>query len=116
MKNTKISGGGNTSTKVGIPNNKKYTSRFKFTLIMESIAKNNMVEVARKYGVNHSLLSKWKNALLTEGHRIFETSPDKEKASLKGEISKLEQMIGKKEIELNLLKNFSDFYTSQNTP
>jgi len=54
--------------------------------------------------------------LLERGYRIFETSPDQELGGLKKQIAKLEQMVGKKEVELNLLKNFSDFYSSQSSP
>jgi len=32
---------------------------------------------------------------------------------LKKKIAQMEQLLGKKEIELNLIKNFADFYSSQ---
>ena len=51
---------------------------------------------------------------MKEGYHVFETTPDKEKEKTNKKIAKLEQMIGKKEVELNLLKNFSDFYESEN--
>ena len=74
-----------------------------------------MTEIARKYGVNFTLLSKWKSYFLEHAKQVFETTADKEKEDLKKKIAKLEQIIGKKEIELNLIKNFSDFYESRNT-
>ena len=78
---------------------KSYTPQFKFD---------------RAVGVN--LLSKWRTDLMERGYRIFETGPDQEVGGLKKQIAKLEQMLGKKEVELNLVKNFSDFYGSQSSP
>ncbi len=57
----------------------------------------------------------WIKHLNEQGFHIFETTPDQQNKQLKGKIAKLEQMVGKKEVELNLLKNFSDFYESQDT-
>lgn len=94
---------------------KRYTPEFKFKLVQESIEKDNLTLVARKYGVSTTLLSSWKSHLLEHGKEVFETTTDKEKENLNKKVAKLEQIIGKKEVELNLLKNFSDFYESQNT-
>jgi len=94
---------------------KQYTSEFKFKLVQESLKNDNMTAVARKYGMNFGLLAKWKNHFMEHGKQVFETNIDKEKEDQRKKIAKLEQLIGKKEIELNLIKNFSDFYESQNT-
>ena len=65
--------------------------------------------------MNFTLLAKWKNYFLEHGKQVFETNSGKDTEELKKKIAKLEQIIGKKEIELNLIKNFSDFYESKNT-
>lgn len=95
---------------------KHYTPEFKFNRAIEAIKKNNLSEISRQYGIAVNILSRWKDELLTKGSHIFENDPGKEAENQKKKIAKLEQMIGKKEVELNLLKNFSDFYQSQNTP
>jgi transposase-like protein len=92
----------------------KYTAKFKFDRVIESFKKDNVSEVARNYGFGVNLLSKWRSDFLKGGHIFFETQPNQELVRLKKKISKLEQIIGKKEIELNLIKNFADFYQSQN--
>ena len=97
-----------------IKKRKSYTPQFKFDRAVESIKNGNLSDISRKYGVSVNILSIWRSSLLEKGSHIFETSPDQEKKELKGKIARLEQMIGKKEIELNLLKNFSDFYQSKN--
>ena len=94
---------------------KSYTPQFKFDRSIEAVKTNNLSEISRKYSVSFGILSNWRNQLLEQGSRIFETSPDQESAALKAKIAKLEQMLGKKEVELSLLKNFSDFYESRST-
>jgi transposase-like protein len=93
----------------------KYTPQFKFNLAKEAIKTGNLSEISRKYGIGVNLLSAWTKLLDEQGFHVFETTPDQQNNQLKGKIAKLEQMVGKKEVELNLLKNFSDFYQSQDT-
>lgn len=95
---------------------KSYTPQFKFDRAVETIKIGSLSEISRKYGVGVNILSKWRTDLMERGYRVFETSPDQEVGGLKKQIAKLEQMVGKKEVELNLLKNFSDFYGSQSSP
>ena len=92
----------------------KYTAKFKFDRVIESIRKNNVSEVARTYGFGVNLLSKWRSNFLNTGHQYFSKKPNQSIERLNKRIEKLEQIIGKKEVELNLIKNFSDFYQSQN--
>lgn len=92
----------------------KYTAKFKFDRVVESIKKDNLSEVARQYGFGVNLLSKWRMEFFKGGHEFFERGRDHDKTKMQKQIAKLEQIVGKKEIELNLIKNFSDFYQSQN--
>lgn len=102
--------------KTGSRRKAAYTPQFKLERALDSIQSDNVSEVSRKYGVNANLLYNWKGQLLERGAQIFETRPDQAVAELKSRVARLEQMLGKKEIELNLLKNFSDFYSSRSTP
>lgn len=95
---------------------KQYSPQFKFDRAIEAVKTDNLSEISRKYGVSVNVLSGWRSELIKRGNQIFTTSPDKEKNQFRAKIAKLEQMLGKKEVELNVLKNFSDFYESQNTP
>ena len=94
---------------------RKYTAEFKFKISLEAEKTNELAVTARKYGINPTLLSKWKKEFLNNGSEIFKTTRDKENDKLKKQIANLERMVGQKEVELNLLKNFSDFYKSPNT-
>lgn len=92
----------------------KFTPKFKFDRVIESLKKDSVNEVARQYGFGANLLSKWRSEFLSGGQVFFETKPGQEVDRLKKQVNHLEQMVGKKEVELNLIKNFTDFYESQN--
>lgn len=92
----------------------KYTPQFKFDRVVESFKKDSLAEVAREYGFGVNLLSKWRSDFLKHGAKIFETKPGQENERLKRELHRLEQLVGKKEVELSLIKNFADFYQSPN--
>jgi len=92
-----------------------YTPQFKLDRALEAVQTNNISEIARKYNLNPNLLYIWRDQLIERGISVFETSPNQTVNELKAKVGKLEQMIGKKEVELNLLKNFSDFYSSRST-
>lgn len=92
---------------------RKHTAQFKFNCVMETFKEGSVATVARKYGLNANQLSTWRKQLIDNGYEVFETTKDKEREDLKKKVSKLEQIIGKKEVELNLIKNFADFYSSQ---
>lgn len=100
----------------GSAKRKIYAPQFKFERALETVKTSSLSEVSRKYGINANVLLKWRDRLLGQGSNLFAEAPEKETKELKSKIAKLEQMLGKKEVELNLLKNFSDFYASQNSP
>jgi len=87
-----------------------YTPSFKFKVVMESFVKGNVAEVARKYGVNPNKLSSWRTQFSRGGHLVFERGGEDGQKKYKREIEKLENLIGKKEVEINLLKSYLDFY------
>lgn len=95
---------------------RQYTPQFKFDRALEALRADNLSEISRKYGVSVNVLSNWRSELLNRGAQMFQTTPDQENKRLKAKVAKLEQMLCKKEVELNVLKNFSDFYASQDTP
>ncbi|OIN88579.1 hypothetical protein AUJ59_03695 [Candidatus Beckwithbacteria bacterium CG1_02_47_37] len=68
---------------------------------------DSLSQVARQYGFGVNLLSKWRSEFFQDGHTCFEAKPDQNLVKLQQKINKLEQIIGKKEVELNLIKNLS---------
>lgn len=94
---------------MAVVNKRKHTSQFKFDVAIKALESKKMAEVARLYGVNTGQVSKWVSYLKAQGSSIFSTHPDTEKANLQSKVAKLEHLVGKKEIELSLMKNFLDF-------
>ena len=101
---------------VGLRKKNTYTPQFKFERAIDSLKSENVSEISRKYGLNANLLYLWRGQLIERGASVFTAAPNQEVNHLKAKVGRLEQLIGKKEVELNLLKNFSDFYSSRNTP
>jgi transposase len=84
---------------------KSYTPKFKFQLVLEILqGERSEVELGRIYGVHHTTLSKWKRQFLDHGAEVF--SGDEEVKRYEKRLAELERIIGQKEIELALLKNF----------
>ena len=89
---------------------KKHSAEFKFRVVVESIQRNEVAEVARRYSVHPNQLTKWSQEFQQRGASIFELREGKKAAQFRENIAQPEGMIGKKEIELSVLKNSLDFY------
>jgi transposase len=84
---------------------KRYTARFKFQVVLETLRGTKAIgQVARSYGVHPVTISHWKKDFLEKGPEIFAqetTIHEYEKR-----VEELERLIGHKEVEIALLKNF----------
>lgn len=94
---------------------KKHTSSFKFRIALEALkGESTNTEIGRKYNLDPSLISKWKSILEKQGYKAFDHGLDENK-SLKKQKAALEQLLGRKEVEINLMKNFLEDYDYQDT-
>jgi transposase-like protein len=82
---------------------KAYSSHVKFQAVMEVIKGKAVGEVARLYGFHPTLFPRWKKQFEEKGPGIFE---DRKTDESQKKIEELTRMIGKKEIEIELLKKF----------
>jgi transposase len=84
---------------------KRYTSRFKFQVVLEVLmGSKNTGQIAKMYGVHPITITHWKKEFIEKGPEIFgqqNTLHEYEK-----KIQELERLIGHKEVEIALLKNF----------
>jgi transposase-like protein len=77
----------------------------KFQIVLETLTGGKTPgQVAKAYGVHPNTVGLWKKALLERGPEIF--SRDGTIHEYERRIGELEQLIGKKEVEIALLKNF----------
>ena len=61
-------------------------------------------QIAKAYGVHPNTVNAWKKAFLEKGPDIF--SQDNVIAEYERRIAELERLVGRKELEIALLKNF----------
>lgn len=84
---------------------RRYSPKLKFQIVMELLQGEKTVgQVARAYGVHPNSASAWKRTFLEKGAEIF--AQDGTVAEYERHIAELEQLLGKKEVEIALLKNF----------
>lgn len=84
---------------------KRYSSDFKFEVVMQALtSETGEAEVARRHGVHPVTLSNWKAHFLEHGGEVFDRK--KKDGQHKKKIAQLEQMLGRKEVELALANNF----------
>lgn len=84
---------------------KRYSSKFKFEVVMEALTSEaDDTEIARRHQVHPVTLSKWKSHLLEHGAEVFARKA--RDGAQKRKIAQLEQILGRKEVELALAKNF----------
>lgn len=84
---------------------KRYSPKFKFRIVMELIEGNkSAAQVAKAYGVHPNTVNNWKQKLLESGPEIY--AKDGIVTEYEQRIAKLEQLLGKKEVEIALLKNW----------
>jgi transposase-like protein len=84
---------------------RRYPAKVKFHAVLELLkGEKTAGQIAKAYRIHANSLSQWKQTFLDRGSEIFETrgsGSDYDK-----QISDLEKLLGRKEVEIALLKNF----------
>jgi transposase len=84
---------------------KRYSPKFKFNVVLEVLrTEKSDAEVARAYDVHPVTVSRWKQQFLERGPEVFGGS--EEVKAYEERIGQLERMVGQKEVEIALLRNF----------
>ena len=84
---------------------KRYSPRFKFQVVLEAlIGEKTPGQIAKEYGIHPNSVALWKKQFLEKGPELF--SQDSTVKEYEHHIRDLEQLLGKKEVEIALLKNF----------
>jgi len=84
---------------------KRYSPRFQFQVVLEVLkGDREAVGIARVYNVHPVTVSRWKQEFLEKGPEIF--GKDTTVAQYEKRIGELEQLLGRKEVEIALLRNF----------
>ncbi len=84
---------------------KRYPPKYRFQIVLELLRGEQSVgQVAKSYGVHPNLILKWKKELLEIGLEVF--AYDNSAAEYEERIAQLEQLLGKKEAAIALLRTF----------
>lgn len=91
-------------------NKKTYTEEFKMKCIGQLLDGKSFSEVCASNSVAPSTLSDWKKAILTNGFGSKELrNARKERDAIKAQLDAARNLIGKKELEIELLKKEQHF-------
>lgn len=87
---------------------KTFSPQFEFQAVLEALRASDKTdaEIARQYDVHPVTFATWKRQLLEQGPTVFGQN-DKTVAELEKKIADLERVLGQKEVELALLRNFA---------
>ena len=84
---------------------RRYSAKLKFQVVTELLSREKTTaQVAKAYGIHPNTASGWKRNFLEKGPDIF--AQDSVVAQYERRIAELEQLVGKKEVEIALLKGF----------
>ncbi len=84
---------------------KRYSAKFKFQVVMEALSgEKTPGQIAKQYGIHPNSVSLWKKQFLEKGPELF--AEDSTVQQYERRLADLEQLLGKKEVEIALLKNF----------
>lgn len=84
---------------------KRYSAKFKFQVVLELLQGDLRVgQVAKAYDIHPNTASGWKETFLEKGPEVF--SQNSTIAEYEKRLSQLERLLGQKEVEIALLKNF----------
>ncbi len=84
---------------------KRYSAKLKFQIVLELLAgQQTRGQLAKAYGVHPNSIRSWQEQVLEKGPELF--AKDTTVATYERRIAELERLVGQKEVEIALLKNF----------
>jgi len=90
---------------MGRATRKPYSSKLKFQVVLEALSgEHTPGQIAKAYGVHANSIGLWKKAFLERGPELFEREATVKEYERR--IAEVERLLGQKEVEIALLKNF----------
>ena len=84
-----------------------YSPRFQFQVVLEVLrGDRDSVEIAGTYDLHPTTVSRWKREFLEKGPEVL--GKDRTVAQYEKRIDEMEKLLGRKEVEIALLRNFAD--------
>jgi len=90
---------------MGRATRKPYSPKLKFQVVLEALTgERTPGQIAKAYGVHANSIGLWKRAFLERGPELFAQQSSLDEYERR--IAELERLLGRKEVEIALLKNF----------
>ncbi|MFQ5891068.1 MAG: transposase [Gemmatimonadota bacterium] len=90
---------------MGKATRRPYSPKLKFQVVLEALTGSKSPgQIARAYGVHPNSVGLWKKTFLERGPELFARQTKVEEYERR--IAELERLLGQKEVEIALLKNF----------
>lgn len=83
---------------------KRYTPKLKWQLVLKLLQGEDQTQLARQHDIHPTSLTGWKQHALEHGENIFTSSAAVQQLEKRNR--DLTTLIGKKEVEIAVLKNF----------
>jgi transposase-like protein len=84
---------------------RRYTAKLKFQVVLEALkGEKTPGQIAKAYGVHANSVGIWQHWFVQRGPSLFERGEMAKDGERR--VAELEQLLGKKEVESALLKNF----------
>ena len=84
---------------------KRYSPKLKFQVVLEALTgEKTPGQIAKQYGIHPNSVGLWRKQFLERGAELF--AQDDSVQEYERRLADLEQLLGKKEVEIALLKNF----------
>jgi len=89
-----------------IMSRRRFSAEEKLAVVLAGLKENaNVAEICRNHGISQTLYYHWKDAFLQGGKTALDgRSGKKEVEALKSQIAHLERTLGKKAVEIEILK------------
>jgi transposase-like protein len=85
---------------------RKFSAQFKADLVMSVLTRvKTQAEVCREHQLKPQLLGRWRTRLMENAYLVFQT--DEQRSAEAGRIAELEQILGRKTLELEVAKKAS---------
>ena len=86
---------------------KRYSPRFQFQVVLEVLkGDRDAVEIARAHDLHPTTVARWKREFLENGAEIF--GKNCTVVQYEKKIREMERLLGRKEVEIALLRSFMD--------
>ena len=84
---------------------RRYSAKLKFQVVLEALkGEKTPAQIGKAYRVHANTVGQWKQIFLERGPEIFERASGS--GGSERQVAELEQLLGKKEVEIAVLKNF----------